>query len=300
MIVIEVNMKKFVIKGYNGLDLHCTEFLADNPKAVVLLVHGMQEHSGRYEEFAQKLCDNGFVVVSSDLRGHGKTAIAENKQGFGEKDIYDETIKDQLMIAEYIKRTYPNLPLYYLGHSYGSMLGQKMIQVCPDIQKAVLQGTSYGNNASYVFGKTLAKIFCFFGAKNKKATLIESAGFKSWGKPFGGNWLSRDDKVFEKYNKDKFCGQSFPFSFYKSLFCNMTKVNKGICNINKNMKILLTCGSDDPVGAQGKLVKKLYDLYIKHGLDAKLIIYDKARHELHNETNKEEVLKDICEFYNTK
>ena len=192
-------MKEFIVKGYNNLDLHCTEYIAKNPKAVVLVVHGMQEHSGRYQEFAQKLCENGYNVVASDLRGHGKTAESEEKQGYGEKDIYDETIKDQLMIVAHIKHTFPDLPLYYFGHSYGSMLGQKMIQVCPDIKKAVLQGTSYGNNISYKFGKILASVLCFFGAKNKKATAIENASLKSWGKPFGGNWLSRDDKIFEEY-----------------------------------------------------------------------------------------------------
>ena len=293
-------MRNFIVKGYNGLDLHCAEYTCSNPTAVVLLVHGMQEHSGRYKEFAEALCKNGFNVVTSDLRGHGKTAVAEDKQGYGEKDIYEETIKDQLMIVGYIKRTYPDLPLYYFGHSYGSMLGQKMIQVCPDIKKAVLQGTSYGNNASYEFGKVLASVLCFFGAKNAKATVIERAGFKSWGKPFGGNWFSRDDKVFEDYTNDKYCGKSFPVSFYKSLFCNMTKVNKGIKNINKDTKILLTCGSDDPVGAQSKLVRKLHKLYLKHNLDARLIVYDGARHELHNETNKEEVVHDICDFYNER
>ena len=80
----------------------------------------------------------------------------------------------------------------------------------------------------------------------------------------------------------------------------MTKVNKGIKNINKDTKILLTCGSDDPVGAQSKLVRKLHKLYLKHNLDARLIVYDGARHELHNETNKEEVIKDVCEFYNER
>lgn len=293
-------MKSFVVNGYNGLTLHCKEYAPKNPTAVVLLVHGMQEHSGRYEEFAEALCKNGFIVVSSDLRGHGKTALAINKQGYGEKDIYAETIKDQLLIVEYIKGKYAELPLYYFGHSYGSMLGQKIIQVCPDIKKAVLQGTSYGNNASYVFGKLVADVISFFGGKNKKATLIEKAGLEAWGKPFGGNWLTRDEQSYNEYLADKYCGQSFPVSFYKSLFSNMTKVNKGIKNINKGTKILLTVGSDDPVGAQSKLVKKLHKLYLKHNLDAKLIVYDGARHELHHETNKDQVIKDVCEFYNQK
>ena len=78
----------------------------------------------------------------------------------------------------------------------------------------------------------------------------------------------------------------------------MTRVNKGIKHINKNVKILLIVGDKDPVSSGGKLVKKLYKKYIKNGLNATIKVYPGARHELINETNKEYVYKDIIDFYN--
>lgn len=293
-------MKEFYLSGYNNLQLHCKLFdNVTNPKGVILVIHGMQEHSGRYEEFGNTLNKAGYIVVASDSRGHGKTIKNISQYGFGEKDIYAETIKDQLNIIEYIKKQFANLPIYLFGHSYGSMLGQKLIQVSSDIKKAILCGTNYGNNISYALGKVVAGVLKLFGQANKPAAAIETLGIKAWGKKFEhGNWLSRNNVVFEKYNADPLCGGSFPISFYHSLFKHMTKVNKGIKNINKDTKILLIVGSEDPVSSGGKYVKKLHKKYLQNNLNSQLIIYPEARHELINETNKQQVYNDIINFYN--
>ena len=293
-------MKNFFVNGFGGLKLFCTQYAdVKNAKAVILTIHGMQEHSGRYVEFAQKLNNAGYIVITSDSRGHGKTIKDKSEYGFGKKDIYAESIVDQLEIIEYIKKTFPTLPIYLFGHSYGSMLSQKLLQVSQDISKIILCGTNYGNNISYVCGKLVANILRAFGQDNKRATLIENMSLKAWGKGFkNGNWLSRDNSVFEQYNKDNLCGGSFPISFYRSLFKHMTKVNKGIKNIGSHKKILLIVGDKDPVSNGGKLVKKLYKKYIKTGVNAQLLIYPNARHELINEINKEQVYNDIINFYN--
>ena len=293
-------MKEFYLSGYNNLQLYCKQFdNVSNPKAVILVIHGMQEHCGRYEEFGKTLNAAGYIVIESDNRGHGKTITDKSQYGFGEKDIYAETIKDQLNIIEYIKSQYPTLPIFLFGHSYGSMLGQKLIQVCPDIKKAILCGTNYGNNFSYVAGKLVAGLLKLFGKDKQPATAIETLGTKAWCKNFEhGNWLSRDNAVIEKYNADPLCGGSFPVCFYRSLFNNMTKVNKGIKNINQDTSILLIVGDKDPVSSGGAYVKKLHKKYLMHGLNSQLIIYPNARHELINETNKQQVYKDIIDFYN--
>ncbi len=293
-------MENFIVDGYNNLKLFCTKYEIQNAKAVVLVIHGMQEHSGRYIHFAKFLNQNGYNVITSDSRGHGKTMRSKDDYGCGEKDIFSESIFDQLQIIEYIKKTYPNLPIYLFGHSYGSFLSQKLVQVSPDIQKAILCGTTFGNNFSYKAGLFLANILKFFGKENSKATSIEKMSLSTWGKKFeNGNWLSRDNQVFEAYKNDPLCGGSFPISFYRSLFKNMTKVNKGIKQISPNKKILLIVGESDPVGSNAKLVRKLYKTYTKNGINASLITYPDARHELINEINKDQVYNDILNFYNS-
>lgn len=289
-------MENFYLDGYKGLKLFCTEYKADSPKAVIVIIHGMREYSARYQNFANFLNSKGYAVITSDNRGHGKTMTDKSEYGFGKfGDIYGETIEDQKCVIEYAKKY--NLPIYLFAHSYGSMLAQTLIEECPEIEKAILQGTNYGSNATYHFGKILGKLLKFFGQDKKPAKIFEKAGQASWGKEFGGNWLTRDQEIYKKYKADPLCNGSFPVSFYRSLMTHMTKVNKSIKKIRPNQKIMLTAGSKDPVGHYGKNIKKLHQAYLKHGVDAKIIIYPNARHELHNETNKQEVYADIINFY---
>lgn len=290
--------KNLKILGFNDLKLNTYVYdNVENPKAVVIIIHGMQEHCLRYKNFAQYLNKNNFIVIASDLRGHGHTAISKEYLGFGEKDIFTETLKDQLNIIDYANQTY-NLPIYVFGHSYGSMLSQVLIQLTPLVEKCVLCGTANGSSGIMKLGNMVVNMLTPFKNPNSKGGMIEKMCIKSYGKKFErGNWLTRDENVFDEYLKDEYCGGSFPFSFYKSMINNMHKANKGIQKIGSK-KIFLIAGDHDPVGNNGKQVTKLYKTYLKNNINAKIKLYKGARHELINETNKEEIYKDIVDFYN--
>lgn len=294
-------MKNITLKGFNNLELYAFLFEPETkPKAVVQIIHGMQEHGARYQHFAEFLCKNGYVVFVSDLRGHGHSLIGENKLGFGEKDIFEEIIEDQKIISIFLKEKY-NVPLYVFGHSFGSFITQKFMQVCTIPEKFVVCGTSFGGNALYRFAKLLADTMVLFGKKDKSAKAIENMSLNAYGKKFeNGNWLSRDEENFKKYQADPLCGVSFPVSFYKSMFKNLVKLNKGVKNIPENKKIFLIAGDKDPVGNNSKDVLKLYKLYQKHNKNVKIKLYENARHELLNETNKDEVYADVLNFFNEK
>lgn len=294
-------MQNIKIKGYHDLELNCYLFEpSGKAKAVVQIIHGMQEHGGRYKDFAQFLCDNGYVVLASDLRGHGHSLVYEGKQGYAEKDIFNEIIEDQKIICNYLKDKY-NLPIYVFGHSFGSFITQRFMQVCLVPEKFVVCGTSNGGKFLYKMAKALSGILVFFGQKDKQATSLERMSFKSYAKRFeNGNWLTRDEEIFKKYQADEFCGVPFPVSFYRSLFTNLVKLNKEIDRIPADKKIFLIAGDKDPVGADGKDVSSLYKLYIKKGKNAKIKLYSGARHELVNEINRKEVYDDVLNFYNEK
>ena len=286
------------ILGFNNLPLNTYVYeKVESPKAVVVIVHGMQEHCLRYKDFAEHLNKNGFIAIASDLRGHGRTAESKEHLGFGEEDIFVETLEDQINIINFAKEAY-DLPIYLFGHSYGSMLGQNIIQKTQLVEKCVLCGTMNGGSAIMKLGKIAVNCLSPFKKEYSKGGLLEKMCIKSYGKKFErGNWLTRDEKIFDEYLKDEYCGGSFPFSFYKSLIKNMNKTNKRLEKVG-NKKILFIAGDKDPVGANGKQVKKLYKVYLKHNINAKIKIYKDARHELLNEINKDEVYKDIVDFYN--
>lgn len=291
-------MKNIKIKGFHDLELNAYLYEPKSEaKAIIQIIHGMQEHGARYNDFANFLMENGYIVLVSDLRGHGSSLLGENKYGYGEADFYNEVVEDQKIIAAYLKDTY-NLPLYIFGHSFGSFVTQKLAQVLHIADKFIIAGTTDGDKFLYKLGNSVASLYVSFGKSDDLATSIENLSINSLGKKYeNGNWLTRDPKVFEAYKADPLCGRSFPVSFYKSMFSNLTHLNQGIKNIPKTAKLFLIAGTADPVGSCGKYVSSLYNKYAKAGVNVKIKLYPDARHELINETNKDEVYKDILEFY---
>lgn len=292
-------MKNIKINGFNNLELNA--YLYDEvqkPKASILIIHGMQEHAGRYLNFANFLQKNGFIVLVSDLRGHGLTA--KTKDDFGKAikdDIFSEIVEDQKILAKYLEDKY-SCPLYVFGHSFGSFITQKLLQVYPSIQKAIICGTTNGDSGIIGLGSLISNISIKFGKKDNRNSLVQKMSLNSYGKGFeDGNWLTRDTNVWEEYKKDELCGKPFPLSFYNSMLNNLNKLNKNVSHINKDTNIFFIVGSKDPVSSGGKHVISLYNLYNKKGLSASIKVYDDCRHELLNETNKEEVYNDILEFY---
>ena len=286
------------IEGYHHLKLYSYVYdKIKNPKAVVLIVHGMMEHAFRYDNFARFLNDNGYYVIANDLRGHGHTAV-DKKFGMGEKDIFQETVQDEIIMLEKIKDVY-NLPVYLFGHSYGSMIGQAIIQNTDIVEKCVLCGTANGSSGIMKMGGSFTKFLSLFKGDTAKAGVVENMCIKNYGKKFeNGNWLTRDENVFKAYQEDEFCGGTFPFGFYKSMLTNMKKINAGINKIG-NKKIFLIAGEKDPVGSCGKQVVALNKRYLSNNIDSRVKIYPECRHELINELNKEEVYNDILDFFNS-
>lgn len=286
------------IEGYHHLKLYSYVYdKIKNPKAVVLIVHGMMEHAFRYDNFARFLNDNGYYVIANDLRGHGHTAV-DKKFGMGEKDIFQETVQDEIVMLEKIKDAY-NLPVYLFGHSYGSMISQAIIQNTDIVEKCVLCGTANGSSGIMKMGGSFTKFLSLFKGDTAKAGVVENMCIKNYGKKFeNGNWLTRDENVFKAYQEDEFCGGTFPFGFYKSMLTNMKKINAGINKIG-NKKIFLIAGEKDPVGSCGKQVVALNKRYLSNNIDSRVKIYPECRHELINELNKEEVYNDILDFYNS-
>lgn len=284
------------VEGYHHLKLYTYVYdNVKNAKAIVLIVHGMMEHAGRYKDFAKFLNDNGYIVIANDLRGHGHSAV-DKKFGYGERDIFAESVQDEIIILEKIKDAY-ELPVYLFGHSYGSMLSQAIIQNTSIVEKCVLCGTANGSSGIMKSGSGLAKFLNFFKNENSGGGFIEKMCIKNYGKKFENhNWLTRDNAVFEEYCRDEFCGGTFPFSFYKSMLTNMSKMNSGVNRIGRK-KIFLIAGALDPVGSKGKQIKSLNNFYLKNNIDSRMKIYDECRHELLNELNKEEIYNDILDFY---
>lgn len=293
-------MEEKFINSFDGTQIYCYEWNdVKNPIGIVQIFHGMAEHAKRYEEFAKALNAAGFIVFADDHRAHGKTAKKEKLGTYTGKDVFYDTLKDEMFFSKMLKEKY-KLPLYVLGHSYGSFLAQEYITQCHEYDKAIICGSAFmKKRADIKFGLLLAWNLRIFGSK-KEAKLIEKINYSTYNKLVGhGSWLNRDDKEVEKYYADPLNGKPLSNQFYFNMFNAFRHIYKksAIKNIAKDKPLFVIAGSKDPVGSMGKSVQDLYDFYKNLGIDVQLKMYEDARHEILNEPLiKKQVYQDIIDF----
>lgn len=296
-------MEKITLTGAENYSLSLSVFEAKNAKAVIQIIHGMEEHKERYYPFAEYLNKNGISVVVSDLRGHGEDApllshIADKK---GEILL----IEDQKLITKYIKERFTGLPVYLLGHSMGSIITRDLIQTdSKEYQKVLLSGYVNPNGASgiAVFLGNLVKLFKGAKGHSKLLTTLAVGPFSKSIKEKRTelDWLSYNEENVDKYIADPLSGVEFTVGSYSALFHLLNWMGKAnrYKDVNKEMPILLAGGVDDPCTGfeKGRAASK--KVLEKAGFtNISVITYDKMRHEILNETNKDKVYKDFLDFF---
>ena len=281
----------------------------NNAAGIVQIAHGMAEWAGRYNYFAEKLTEAGYIVYAHDHRGHGKTAKDAENIGFLGEDGFNGMVRDLRLVHNLINEKHPDLPVILFGHSMGSFLAQSYICQYGNILKGVILSGSNGEHGSILnLGILIAKIqMMLFGSK-AKSKLLNSITFGLYNKPFKPcrtpfGWLSRDASEVDKYIGDPYCGGIFTTSFFYDFFKGLKTLHDPykLDQIPKSLPILILSGSRDPVSEFGNGVARLAESYRKLGLtDVTLKIYEKARHELLNELNKDEVIADIIHWLKEK
>ena len=298
-----MNLSRFTSHDGNSVQLYVWDNVK-SPKAVLKIAHGMAEHSARYDDFAQFLNSRGYIVVMNDHRGHGLTADKDSL-GYEQGDMWSNNVKDQLAILTYCREKW-KLPLFMMGHSYGSFITQAVIEEHPDADGFIICGSNYMKDISFSLCRLIASGMCRHKGGRYPAQLIVNLSFKMYEKRFAGTnaWLNRDESEVKKYNDDTMCGFVCSANFYRSFMNGIrTLYKKGYYSlIDANKPLLLISGSDDPVGNYGKGVKKLDKFYSKKvgSKDITLQLYDGARHEILNEQCKQQVYDDIVAWLDEK
>ncbi len=266
----------------------------------VYISHGMAEHPDRYDRLAKKLNGLGFIVLADDHRGHRYSASGKNGQVDG--DSFNQTVSDMRLIVDYMAKSY-GVKVAILGHSYGSFLTQAYLERYSNtIVGAILSGTAYMKNSLLAMGYIIASVQKLILGGKKTGKLINTLSFGSYGKPFASQgqefaWLSRDTQEVDKYEKDPNCGYAMSIGFFHSFFGGILSMyGNNVQHIKKDLPILIAIGSKDPVSRGGKDAEKLYNYYKKAGLNVSYKVYKDARHEILNETNRNEVTADMIGF----
>lgn len=294
-------MKRLNFKSFDGKTISYVEWEVENPKAIVLVAHGMCEHIMRYDYIATELNKAGYLVVGDDHRGHGQTDI--DHLGYADGDMYNDTQKDMATLCKMYKEKYPNLKIILFSHSYGSFLSQRFIQEYNQyLSGVILSGSAQMKGFLPAFGKFVAQIGCAFKGKDKPAKFINNLTFGTYKKQLKmDSFISTIESEAERYNKDPLCGFICSYNFYRSFFTGLTVVykKKNLAKLNLDLPTYVVSGAKDPVGGFSKLTTKLYNMYKDLGVkDVELKLYEGVLHEFLNDVSREESTNDIINFCN--
>ncbi|WP_295739069.1 alpha/beta hydrolase [uncultured Helicobacter sp.] len=318
---MQVYKNKSFISKQDGLEIFYDVYMPEVSNATLIqIAHGMVEHKDRYEWVGSYLAERGFIVVINDHRGHGKSIDALHPWGemngldskHTESSGFVKAVMDMHQLTFLAKEHFKPQKYVLLGHSMGSLLARGYVKMHRhELDSLILSGSpAYNPFAS--LGAGLARILQMCGLEIQGKKWINALSFGGFNKPFlhnvgedntkgGFAWLCRDRAVVEAYKADSACQFVFSLESFIGLFKGMAwvnKVNANQANMGQNLPLLIISGNKDSCGNFGIGVEKIANQYRLWGFDVRLKLYEGARHEILNETNKQEVIEDIVEFVN--
>ena len=248
--------------------------MPDKPvRAVIQLSHGMCEYVRRYAPMAEFYAAHGIALAGNDHLGHGDTAKAGEHGHYGERDGRFHLLNDLHTMNTLLHERFPDTPIILYGHSMGSFYARWYAEKWPEsITALVISGTA---GPSFM-------VKLNFGSYCKKIENAKSAN----------DWLTRDEAIVKAYDADGLCTFQFTASTYREMLATLNHVSSKAWaeSINKELPVLLIAGDGDPVGDYGKGVRKVWAMLGDAGVkDLTCQIFEGGRHELHNETNRDEV-----------
>ena len=280
---------------------------ASKPRAVVIVGHGMNDHSERFLALADSLASAGLAVYLPDLRGHGDTDPGANRGFLADENGFERVLDDLIELGDFAAKEQGGLPLYYFGHSFGALLGMALCSVYGKYLDGVILSAppEKPNPLLDFFGGIVVSIGKAMRGAHAPARLPRAMTFGAYAKTVpnartGSDWISRDQSAVNAYIADPKCNFICSYSFYDDLVRGLRKVysDNFLESVPTSLPIYLFCGSKDPViGMQAgceKLARSFRDLGL---VDFESKCYEGGRHESLNELNRAEVISDIGDWF---
>jgi alpha-beta hydrolase superfamily lysophospholipase len=289
---------EFTLRGADGVEIFCRRWLpAGAPRASVVVVHGAAEHSGRYSRVAELLQADGYAVYALDLRGHGRTGAATGPGRIG-TDGMSGVLDDVDRLVARAREEVGDRPLVLFGHSMGSVVVQAYVVRSPgSVSGYVLSGTMGPTEGTEEF---VGGLRAALDAGMADEPLDALTGFGDATARTSYDWLSRDPDEVDKYIADPLCGDDNPltYGFVAAVLETITEVMEpaAISQMPPGLPVLLLTGDADPVSENAAHVRELERRLRDAKLDVDAHYYTGARHEVLNETNRDEVHRDLVEW----
>lgn len=289
-------MKKetFDFAGFGGTVLPAVLWLPEGEITGILqITHGMTEHMGRYEDFAESMTQLGIAVAGFDLRGHGKNSGDPQVASFGEGG-WAASIQDMRLFFALLRQRFPEIPHYMLGFSLGSFLLREYLTQYPEegeVAGAIIMGTGHqpGWLLSIMMGIVKGQIKK--AGFDRTTDLVKNLSFGTYNQKFKPNrtvadWLCADREELDKYLADPLVRKDISAGLFWELLGSMKRTGSPFeyDGWDTDMPILLLYGGDDPVGDSGKGVQRIYTQMKKAGMQN--VVFQQfpgARHDLLHE-----------------
>jgi alpha-beta hydrolase superfamily lysophospholipase len=277
-------------------------------KGNIFIVHGLAEHALRYARTAQQLNGQGYNVYSCDLRGHGNSVKERTDLGYlADDDGWNKLVQDVIGVIQQLKNEDPNKPLILLGHSLGSFVVQQIIYERPRLAEAAIFSGSNGRPPKMAAaGRGIARAEKLRLGKRGKSQVINSMTFGKFNQAFPDaetpfDWLSRDPVEVKLYFNDSLCGFLCSTQLWIDFLDGITELSKPAhkSRIPKELPVYIFAGDKDPSCDNGRGSTNLANEYREAGLkNVTSKIYPEGRHEMLNETNRNEVISDLIAWMN--
>lgn len=297
-------MKIMEFKNYRNEVLKGIHFENKEADKRIFILEGMEEHSGRYQQLAEYLNKQGFDVYCIDVYGQGQNVLPDlSNRGVWPEGAFNKYVDFVADVISNMNRD--RKKTYVFAHSMGSFMGQALLQRHAGLVDRIVLCGSGGKNPALKVGYALAKLTTSKSSWNKKSFLMNkmmfgnfNAKIKNPETPF--DWLSHDKAEVEKYIADPLSGygprKGFCLEFIKGMLPLYKKEN--LEKVHQNVNIFIISGSEDPVTNYGKFVEELSEMYKEYGVKyVSTKIYKNARHEIHNEFIRQDVFKDVANFF---
>ena len=275
------------------------------PRAILQIVHGISEHTGRYDRVARYLAGHGILVCGADHLGHGKTAKQGEFGYFAPKNGWSLVTDDVRQLRILQGKKYPGVPYFLLGHSMGSFLVRTFLCRYPgEVDGAILSGTGQESPLLITSAKALAGILCKIRGDKHRSPLIYKCSMGAYNDKFKptrtkADWISRDEQAVDIYLADPLCSFSPTSALFRDMMGGLQYIASpsALSEMDPNTPVYIFSGEQDPVGAMGKSVKQVHGFFRDHGVtDLTLKLYPGGRHEMFNELNRQEVFDDLLHW----
>lgn len=285
-------------------DIHAVEWLPEEtPRAVLQISHGVAEYILRYEPLAEYLTARGIAAAGHDHLGHGgSVAPGGARLYFGPKGSWNWVVDDIYTRYGLLKKRFPDIPLFLLGHSMGSFLARTyLIRYPGTVDGAILMGTGQMSPALISGGRAVAALERRKVGEDQCSPLVDKLAFGAYNKRFAPNrtgfdWLSLDTENVDRYIADPLCGGSASIGLFREMLGGLRFISRpeNLKKMNANTPVLFISGGMDPVGDCGKGVQRACRSFQRAGArDVSIRLYPELRHEILNEACREDIFRDL-------